>query len=206
MTDRAPAAPSVTAVPRYPGALALLAVVAADLLPLAGVLVLGWRTSEVVVAYWFESLAVGLWTLPKVATARGGPARGKLATARLIAEFLVGYGAIAATLGWFLYLIFGHDGGWSFLAGYLVPFAAFVVSHGVVYVQQWVRAGERDRVGPGRPLAVAIGRLVLLYGTIVCVGLLLMHGWRAGALAAGAVVLVGLKTAADVGLRLLRLR
>lgn len=178
----------------------------ANLLPLAGIAVLGWRAGDVLIGYWVETLAAGLWTLPKIATARGGPNRSRLAVIRLVAEFVLCYGVIAATLGWLLFLLFGQDAGARFLLGYFALFAAFLISHGVSYAGRWVADGERDRSGPGRPFGAAIGRLVLLYGAIVCIGSLLVYGWDAGALVAGAVALVALKTIADVGLRLLRLR
>jgi hypothetical protein len=50
---------------------ALLALVGANLLPLAGVLFGGWTVWEVLVVYWIESGVVGLLTLPRILLAAG---------------------------------------------------------------------------------------------------------------------------------------
>jgi hypothetical protein len=50
---------------------ALLALVGANLLPLAGVVFGGWTVWEVLVVYWIESGIVGLFSLPRILLAAG---------------------------------------------------------------------------------------------------------------------------------------
>lgn len=50
---------------------ALLALVGANLLPLAGVLFGGWTVWEVLVVYWIESGIVGLFSVPRILLASG---------------------------------------------------------------------------------------------------------------------------------------
>lgn len=50
---------------------AILALVVANLLPLAGVVWWGWTVLEVLVLYWLESGIVGLLNVPKILFARG---------------------------------------------------------------------------------------------------------------------------------------
>lgn len=50
---------------------AVLALVVANLLPLAGVVWWGWTVLEVLVLYWLESGIVGLLNVPKILLARG---------------------------------------------------------------------------------------------------------------------------------------
>jgi hypothetical protein len=50
---------------------ALLALVGANLLPLAGVLFGGWTVWEVLLVYWIESGIVGILTLPRILLAAG---------------------------------------------------------------------------------------------------------------------------------------
>lgn len=57
--------------PRDSALPALLALVGANLLPLAGVLFGGWTVWEVLVVYWIESGIVGLLTLPRILLAAG---------------------------------------------------------------------------------------------------------------------------------------
>jgi hypothetical protein len=49
-----------------------LILIAANLLPLAGVLFWGWDAFVLLALYWFETAIIGFWTLVRVATAPGG--------------------------------------------------------------------------------------------------------------------------------------
>lgn len=58
----------------------VVALVAANAIPIVGVLFLGWSLMTILVLYWIENGIVGLWNLPKIALARGtgladGPTR-----------------------------------------------------------------------------------------------------------------------------------
>src|SRR5438105_3002112 len=52
-----------------PGSAAVL--VAANLVPLVGVLLFGWSLATILVLYWAESGVVGLLNIPKILLARG---------------------------------------------------------------------------------------------------------------------------------------
>ncbi len=43
-----------------------IVVIAANLLPLAGVLFWGWSTVEILTTYWFETLVIGILNIPKI--------------------------------------------------------------------------------------------------------------------------------------------
>lgn len=49
------------------------ALVAANLLPLFGVLFFGWKTYDVVLVYWLENVAIGVLNLPRMALAWASP-------------------------------------------------------------------------------------------------------------------------------------
>jgi hypothetical protein len=57
--------------PRDSARPALLALVGANLLPLAGVLFGGWTVWEVLLVYWIESGIVGLFSVPRILLAAG---------------------------------------------------------------------------------------------------------------------------------------
>ncbi|MFC5367680.1 DUF6498-containing protein [Salinirubrum litoreum] len=57
--------------PRDSALPALLALVGANLLPLAGVLFGGWTVWEVLIVYWIESGIVGLFSIPRILLAAG---------------------------------------------------------------------------------------------------------------------------------------
>jgi len=60
-------APAAEAAPRRPPLVSVLALVAANLVPLAGVLFWGWKLHEVIVLFWAESAVIGFYTLLKMA-------------------------------------------------------------------------------------------------------------------------------------------
>jgi hypothetical protein len=60
--------------PRDSARPALLALIGANLLPLAGVLFGGWTVWEVLLVYWIESGIVGLFSVPRILLAAGSSA------------------------------------------------------------------------------------------------------------------------------------
>src|SRR5690606_24260236 len=79
--------------------LALAALVAANLLPLVGVLLWGWDVGALVVLYWSENLIIGAYTLIKmlVASPLGGLFSGLF--------FLIHYGGFCAVHGAFVLIL-----------------------------------------------------------------------------------------------------
>tara|TARA_R110002167_G_scaffold14430_11_gene58672 strand:- start:5431 stop:6147 length:717 start_codon:yes stop_codon:yes gene_type:complete len=49
----------------------LLFIVLANLIPIGGVILLGWDGGEILILYWVENLIIGMLTLPRVIAARG---------------------------------------------------------------------------------------------------------------------------------------
>jgi hypothetical protein len=97
---QAPAAVAITRTATAASRLALLGLVAANLLPLIGVLALGWRVGEIMLIYWAESVIIGLINIAKLIVI------GRWA-ALFYAPFFVGhYGAFMAGHLMFVYMIF----------------------------------------------------------------------------------------------------
>src|SRR5258708_37610266 len=59
--------PPAAAAPRRLPLASALALLAANLVPLAGVLLWGWKLHEVIVLFWAESAVIGFYTLLKMA-------------------------------------------------------------------------------------------------------------------------------------------
>jgi len=55
-------------------ALAIVALVAANVIPILGVAFLDWSLMTILVLYWIENGVVGLWNIPKIALAEAPPA------------------------------------------------------------------------------------------------------------------------------------
>jgi hypothetical protein len=103
---------------------AVTALVAVNLVPLAGVLLLGWRLSDLMLLYWLENGIIGGFTVLKILTSRApadapGPARGEMVVAlthRLgavatAAFFAVHYGIFWTVHGVFVWFFFGPGAG-----------------------------------------------------------------------------------------------
>lgn len=119
MASAAAASPSTRSHPW-----AVAALVAVNLIPLAGVLVLGWRLSDLMTLYWLENGIIGAFTLLKILTSRvptdgeasAGRTRlvplahrlGALGTALF---FCVHYGIFWIVHGVFVQVLFGSGSG-----------------------------------------------------------------------------------------------
>lgn len=141
----------------------LAALVASNLLPLAGVLYWGWDVGALVVLYWSENLILGAYTLVKmlVHSPVGGLFSGCF--------FVIHYGGFCAVHGVFVLLLAVGGDGFEVLQGdtwplffvfvqllvevvrhvlsiappeWLFAFAALAVSHGVSLALNYFRGGE----------------------------------------------------------------
>src|SRR5947199_7622205 len=83
---------AVDAYRRTASSRSALLLVAANAIPLVGVLFFGWSLWTILVLYWAENGIVGLWTVPKILLARGSAADagGRLAAATAFASPAIG--------------------------------------------------------------------------------------------------------------------
>jgi hypothetical protein len=222
-----------------------LVLVAANLIPLVGVVFFGWSLLTILVLYWVENGIVGFWNIPKILLARGGlgqdvadapvttlqvralgrPLGGGAGRFALVGFFLVHYGIFWLVHGLFVFLLpeFAAGTGGRFLPGCGEPdpfgnlqacdgpFGALVwsniaiagvalfISHGASFLLNYVGRGEYLRMSPLRQLMAPYGRVVILHLTIIFGAFVVAAlGAPIGAL----LILVGLKTAFDLGLHL----
>ena len=200
---------------------ALIALVLANLIPLAGVLFLGWSVWQILIIYWLENGIVGLFNVLKMLRAEGpyeestsawkingrspkGESRGEL-----IPFFCMHYGIFWVVHGVFvltLPLFAASDTGDESSLGttpdpgvLIVAVIALFISHGVSYVFNFIGGGEYKRVSPAAQMFKPYGRLVVMHVTII-IGAMAIS--ITGAAIAALVVLVLLKIAMDVGLHL----
>lgn len=147
-----------------PVRLSSVALVAANLLPLVGVLSWGWDAGRVVTLYWFENVVIGALQVLKLALAR--PPR-KLA---LIPFFVLHYGLFTFVHGVFLVTLF--QGATTFGHGVLADGAgwvalALVASHVLSFAVNYVGGGEYRRRTPEQLMAEPYGRVVVLHVAIL---------------------------------------
>lgn len=115
--------------------------VAANVVPLVGVLALGWDLGTVMVLFWVENIVVGAYAILRLAL-----------VARWFALFLVPffslhYGIFTAVHGAFILTIFAADTPLRDLATVVLPgIVALLVSHGTSFVSNFLRGGEMQRM------------------------------------------------------------
>jgi hypothetical protein len=204
-----PAAPPAFAPPRVeqPAAEAprplgsVLALVAANLAPLLGVLLLGWRLDEVIVLFWAESAVVGFYTLLKMAVV------GRW-LAPLAGVFFVGhFGMFMAIHFLFIYEMFvrgvhahgPEPGALEALAGIFTPLwpalLALVLSHGVSFATNFLGRREYRGASISDLMAAPYRRVMLMQFTLI------LGGWGVIALEnpmPALVLLIVLKVGADL--------
>jgi hypothetical protein len=199
---------------------ALAALIVANLIPLAGVLFLGWSVWQILIIYWLENGIAGIFNVLKMQkaegtddasatlTINGRPASGD-SRAALIPFFCIHYGIFWVVHGVFVLTlpVFGAaaTGGESSFGTtpdpLVLAFAviALFVSHGLSYWFNFIGGGEYKRVSPAGQMFKPYGRLVVLHVTII-IGAIAIS--ITGAAVAALAILVLLKIALDIGLHL----
>ena len=202
---------------------AIAALVAANLVPLLGVLFLGWDIGMILTVYWIENGIVGVINVAKMARAAGDPARVEWPSrAYAMLAFAGNYGAFWLVHGILVGGIAGlarggggggvvgtgafqGPGGIPFGAAGLDPLAlgltalALTLSHGVSYFVNFIGRGEYRSVTVEAQSNAPYGRMLVLHVTIV-VGSFAMVA--AHAPAGLIVVMVVLKIVLDLAFHL----
>ena len=206
---------------------AAVALVAANLVPLVGVLFLGWSMWTILIVYWVENGIVGFYNVLKMAAVAG---IGKFG---VIPFFVIHYGLFWLVHGVFVFSlpIFIGMGttvdpsiqpvdpmapGAALLPGdgfdvrvaaspeadlgyVLVAAIGLFVSHGVSYVFNFLRGGEARRTTPMELMFAPYRRVVILHLTILFGAFAVAF---LGAQLVPLVILVTLKTIVDLGFHL----
>ena len=176
-TRPAPAAPmKIESRPEAappPSAGAMLALVAANLLPLLGVLLLGWKLEEVLVLFWAESAVIAFYTLLKMAV-----------VARWLAPFaclffVAHFGAFMAIHFFFIYEIFvrglrvtSHEpGAVEALTQIFAPLwpalLALILSHGLSFGINFLGRREYRGATVAGLMAAPYRRVMLMQFTLI---------------------------------------
>ena len=147
-----------------------LALVAANLLPLVGVLLFGWDVASLLFLYWLESGVVGFFNVLRMAQAKG-PA--SLAKVVLIPFFLLHFGLF---MGGHLALLLGLFGPPRIPALELgLTTAALFASHGFSHMTYYLARGENLTASPVSEMQRPYGRIVVMQLTIISGAFLIME-------------------------------
>ncbi len=100
------AAPGAERGPRWPTAIALLA---ANLVPIYGVLALGWEVFPLVLLFWLENVIIGVLNVARMLCADPRDAAAWAAKVIMLPFFCVHYGMFTAVHGVFVFGLFGGE-------------------------------------------------------------------------------------------------
>jgi hypothetical protein len=208
--------------PRESSSLAIAALVAANAVPVLGVLFFGWQLSVVMVIYWLESGVIGALNVPKILLAPGsdtpdnftatingrqvdlsGPSEPKDGlyvypeNTSIAGFFLMHYGLFWVVHGVFVFSVFAPAplSGAYRLSTILLGVLGMVVSHTGSFLVNFVGNEEYRAASPGMQMKEPYRRVIVLHLTIVLGAFAVT---AVGAPVAALVLLVGLKTVTDL--------
>jgi hypothetical protein len=188
---------------------AVAALVVFNLIPLGGVLWLGWDLMLILTLYWIENGIVGVINVPKILMARGtasesdgfrinGRPASSLSRSRAAGFFALHYGGFWIGHGVFVLafipVMTGQPAGPD-LGALAVGATGLAISHSVSFWTNYVGQREYLAISPGKVMNQPYGRLVVLHLTIIFGAFVsIFLGTPIGSL----LVLVILKIALDV--------
>lgn len=195
--------------PPYPKTPSEILLIGANLLPLAGALLWGWKVFDILLLYWVENIIVGIMNVFKMIAVM---VRKKLFIAFPIVPFFIfHYGMFTAGHGIFVIMLFGlklqtgQSAEWAdvetLMLGvaddplFLFAVLGLVASHGFSFFFNFLRGGEVDSTSLPQQMGAPYGRIMVLHITIILGGgVALSAGEPVWALA----LLTLLKTAGDL--------
>jgi len=173
----------------------IIGLVVANLIPLAGVFLVGWDASVIVLLYWAENLVIGFYNILKMAALRFYARAPILDELFAIPFFCLHYGTFCAVHGYLLIVLFNMaDGAASFVpkqtgAGPLVPLqmlvsiitslwqvrppgmewsvACLFLSHGFSFMQNYLGKKEYTSFTAMKLLIQPYKRIFILHLTVV---------------------------------------
>jgi hypothetical protein len=186
----------------------VVALLVANLVPLAGVILLGWEVFPVVFVFWVENVIVGVFNVLKMITLPAPDGSSLVGRFLLAPFFCFHYGLFCLVHGLFVFALFGQGmmepHGFPGLAmmveavsrlGLWWAVAGLAVSHGISFVANYLLGGERDRAALPQLMIQPYGRIVVLHLAILGGGFLIMS---LGAPWYGLALLILLKIGLDL--------
>ena len=172
--------------------------IAANLVPVFGVLVWQWDVFSILLLFWCENVAIGVFGI--VRTAIAGQGTRKLGGLFLAAFFSVHYGGFMFGHLMVLISLFGNDVSvhevfmsldrWTWIA-----IAALFISHAWSFVQNFLGQHEYELLQPMGAMSMPYKRMAITHVALILGGFLLTSLDEP---IAGLLLLVGMKIALDV--------
>lgn len=157
-----------------------LALIAANLVPVAGVMLLGWGLNAIMVLFWAESAVIGCYTVLKMAIV------GKLSALFSIPFFVAHYGIFMSVHFMFIDGMFvrgmsapaAPGNAWTQIASILLPvwpaLAALFVSHGVSFALNFLVRREFESETVSGLMGAPYKRIIVMQFTLIFGGWMTM--------------------------------
>jgi len=178
--------PGVAISPRLRFDLSMITLVGANLIPIFGVFFLQWDAASILILYWAENLVIGFYNVLKMALVQVPDPRWNFMKIFFIPFFCSHYGGFCFGhgLGLLAVIHLGNidaimkGGGGMILSTFLKPLAsggvwlvlALFVSHGVSFVQNFLRGPERRSLSLIELMVQPYLRIVVLQLVIIIGG------------------------------------
>lgn len=178
--------------------LSTVALISANLIPLYGVLYLGWSVFSILFLYWLESAIIGGFNILKMKKAMAPVPSGytkptNLPDLELIPFFMLHYGLFMLVHGVFVFAFFWPPD--IALRQVLIAFFSLFVSHGLSYQLNFVGNREYTKISPDQQMIQPYGRILVMHMTILF-GAVLSKSFGAPPIAL--VIMVVLKVVIDL--------
>ena len=174
--------------------LPVLALIGANLIPVFGVLFLGWDVGSILLLYWLESVVIGVLNIPKILSSHGRPF-GKIFDSVF---FSLHFGGFCAGHAMFLKEMFQVDISVAALLGLgslSLAAGSLFLSHFISMLINFFGRGEYKNRRSREQMFVPYGRVVIMHVTILIGGILAQ---QFGAPVFALIVLIGIKTFIDL--------
>ncbi len=149
--------------------------VLANLVPLFGVLLFGWRVFDILMLYWVENVVIGLINVLRMAVCRG-EMKWFLTPFFVIHYGIFCFGHLAAVTALFSES-FGAANAWQYFLGdpsgeawrspIWIAIASIFASHLFSYFSNFIASGEYRRTSPRDLMQRPYGRIVVLHVAII---------------------------------------
>jgi hypothetical protein len=167
--------------------------VLANLIPLYGVMSLGWSVFSILILYWFENVIIGVFTFLKIWKAEGSDAGEKVF---FLGFFPMHYGIFTLVHGIFLIAFFiGAAISWT---GVVFGIFTLIISHGLSFLGNYIGNKEYLKASPAFLMFRPYPRIIVMHITIILGAMFILNGASMGAM----VIMIFLKTVFDLGFHL----
>jgi membrane glycosyltransferase len=162
-----------------------MALVAANLIPLYGVLALDWPVFPLMLLFWLENVVIGVLNVARIVCASPHDAGQWFLKILLVPFFCVHYGGFCAAHGFFVIAAFGSETMQSTLnaepsfepllealrmPGVALALAALSTSHLISFAVNYLGRGEYREVAAEALMVRPYGRIVVLHVVIIIGG------------------------------------